>query len=253
MAGAWAGSTAAAAWNKGYYPMADAVQIPESGWRSEEDKQAYKNHNFVLRGHLPGAAPAQGKVDWVTGDALTRPQWGAMKAYESFATDRAVGSRLAVTGARLGRTTIETSRGKATVPAWLFTLDGYSTPLVRVAVVPSELPKSPIGAVPQGASGGLRSLAGLKQTAPDGRSLTVGATHGACDDGPVVNALETEASVVLYASVKNPRNSPCTDVMAERNMTVELRRPLGDRVVLDALTGRPVPFGMPNDPSPTWT
>jgi hypothetical protein len=48
----------------------------------------------------------------------------------------------------------------------------------------------------------------LAETAADGRCVTVRATHGSCDDGPVVKALETDGSVVLYASVAGGAERP---------------------------------------------
>ncbi|MGW2425936.1 hypothetical protein ACWC0C_43105 [Streptomyces sp. NPDC001709] len=253
VADAWHASAAATAWNQGYYPMADVVQQPKSGWHSKADEHAYETKNFVLRGNLPRTAAADGKVDWGSGKPLNRPLIGAMKAYQSFALNRSAGPRLTVTGARLGTTTIVTSRGKATVPAWLFTLESYDTPLRRVAVTPSKLPRPPIAQARQGSAGGLRSVARLAGTAADGRSVMVKATHGSCDNGPVVKALETDESVVLYASVGGARSGPCTAEMIEQSVKVELRKPLGDRILLDALTGRPVPYGDPNGPSPSWT
>ncbi|WP_280889519.1 hypothetical protein [Streptomyces sp. LBL] len=218
------------------------MQKPESGWRSPADERAYATKNFVLRGNLPTTATVHGTVDWKSGTTIARPLTGAQKAYESFAINRSDGPRLTVTGARLGRTTIVTSRGTATVPAWLFTLEGYDTPLKRVAVAPSELPRSPIEPAREGSAGGLRRVARLTGTAVDGRSVTVRATHGACDDGPLVKVLETDESVVLYASVAGARSGgPCTAEMIEQDVKVELRKPLGGRILLDALTGRPVP------------
>ena len=243
VADAWRGSAAAMAWSRGYHPMADAVQLPESGWHGKADEQAYRAKNFLLRAALPTAAPERGKVEWAKGTTLARPLWGARKAYRSFAVNDVEGPRLTVTGAKLGGTTIATSRGPATVPAWLFTLEGYDTPLKRVAVTPSTLPRSPVAEAPQGSAGGLNAIPVLIATAKDGRSVTVRATHGACDDGPVVRALETAGSVVLYASVTGARSGPCTADMLARNVTVKLREPLGHRVLLDALTGRPVPYG----------
>ncbi|MFF5372588.1 hypothetical protein [Streptomyces sp. NPDC013187] len=253
VADAWRASAAAAAWAQGYYPMADAVQKPESGWHSKADERAYETKNFVLGGDLPSTAPALGKVDWGNGEDLTRPLIGAQKAYQSFALNRSDGPRLTVTRARLGTTTIVTSRGNATVPAWLFTLESYDTPLKRVAVTPSKLPKPPIGQARQGATGGLRSIARLAGTAADGRSISVKATHGSCDDGPIVKALETDESVVLYASIKGAESGTCPADMIEQNVRVELSQPLGDRLLLDALTGRPVPFGDPKGAAPSWT
>lgn len=253
VADAWQGSAAATAWSQGYHPMADAVQTPESGWLAEADERAYETKNFVLRGDLPTTATVPGKVEWGSGDTLSRPLMGAKKAYQSFALNRSEGPRLTVTGAKLGETTITTSRGTATVPAWLFTLEGYDTPLKRVAVTPSRLPTPPIGAAQQGSVGGLRRVARLAGTANDGRSITVKATHGACDDGPVVKVLETDESVVLYASIAGAQSGPCRTDMIEQSVKVELRKPLDDRILLDAFTGRPVPYGEPNGLSPSWT
>lgn len=252
VADAWRGSAAAAAWARGYYPMGDAVQMPESGWISKADERAYEAKNFVLRGNLPTTTTLHAKVDWDSGDTLTRPMWGAQKAYQSFALNNSEGPRLTVTGARIGKTTITTSRGTATVPAWLFTLEGYDTPLKRVAVPPSKLPKSPIRQAQQGSADGLRRVARLAGTAMDGESITVKATHGACDDGPVVKVLETDENVVLYASIAGALSGPCSAEMIEQSVKVKLRKPLDDRILLDAFTGRPVPYGEPNGLSPSW-
>jgi hypothetical protein len=145
-----------------------------------------------------------------------------------------------VTGARLGTTTVTTGRGPATVPAWLFTLEGHDTPLKRVAVTPSKPPKSPIGPAEPATLGRLMDLGRLKGVTDGGRSVTVGARHGDCDDGPVVKAHETTETVVLYASVKGTRPGPCTAQLLEQDLKVNLRRPLANRVLVDALTGRPV-------------
>ncbi|MEU9347933.1 hypothetical protein AB0D74_42730 [Streptomyces sp. NPDC048278] len=241
VADAWRGSAAVAVWRRGYFPTADVVQPPASGWHGRADRQAYETGNFALRGGLPAATAERGKVEWRGGDTLTRPLWGAKKAYGSFARNDSAGPRLTVTGARLGTTTVATSRGPATVPAWLFTLDGYDAPLKRVAVTASRLPESPVAPVREGAVDGLRALPGLAGTAADGRSVTVRAAHGACDDGPVVEALETDESVVLHASVKGARDGACTADLIEQDVRVGLRRPLGSRILLDAFTGRPVP------------
>ncbi|MFJ9629207.1 hypothetical protein ACIRU8_16045 [Streptomyces sp. NPDC101175] len=242
VADAWHGSAAAAAWSKGYYPMADPTRPPESGWHSDADKRAYETGNIVRRGRLPTTGITRGKVKWRSGSTLPRPLVEPNTAYQSFAHHNSAGPRLTVTGVKLGETTITTSRGTATVPAWLFTLEGYDTPLEQVAVTPSSLPGPPVGRAGQGSADGLWSVPRLARTAPDSRALTVRATHGACDDGPVVNVLETDESIVLYATVTGARSGPCTAQTIEQDVRVELRQPLADRVVLDALTARPVPY-----------
>ncbi len=58
---------------------------------------------------------------------------------------------------------------------------------------------------------------------------------------------------MLYASTARAGSGPCTAQMVGQSVRVELRKPLGCRLLLDALTGRPVPHGDPNGFSPGWT
>jgi hypothetical protein len=253
VADAWDGSKAAGVWSKGYYPMGEAVQLPENGLRNEADKRAYMTQNFVLRGELPATAKKDGQVKWESGGSLTLPLMGARKAYEAVDHNNSAGPHLTVTGAKLGEMTLATSRGPATVPAWLFTLDGYDTPLKRVALSPSKLPESPIKPAGQVSTDELTPLDRLVEVAGDGRSVTVRANHGSCDDGPVVDVLETGGSVVLSASVVGTKDGPCTADLTGKAVTVKLDQPVGDRVLLDSFTGRPVPYGEPNGLSPSWS
>lgn len=73
VADAWPGSAAAAAWSRGYYPMADTTQPPESGWHNEADKRAFESGTIVRSGKLPTTAITQGKVAWRSGSTLSRP------------------------------------------------------------------------------------------------------------------------------------------------------------------------------------
>ncbi|MGW6751726.1 hypothetical protein [Streptomyces sp. NPDC055817] len=237
----WDGSTAAARWRTGFYLTGEEVQPPRGGLHNPADRQAYEDQNIVLRGKLPETDPKDGPVTWAGGESLTRPLMGAHASYTTLAGTR-VGENphLTVTGAKLGEMSVATSRGPATVPAWLFTLDGYASPLKRAAAIPSKLPKPPIGPA--------RDVPGypldrLVRIAADGRSVTVVALHGACDDGAMVGVLETTGSVVLSASVKERNDDgKCTKQAELQQVTVELERPLGDRVLLDAHTGQPVRY-----------
>ncbi|WP_455359345.1 hypothetical protein [Streptomyces sp. SYSU K21746] len=248
VADAWDGSKAAEVWRKGYYPMGEAVQLPETAFRNEADKRAYDTQNFVLRGELPASPPKDGQVKWESGGSLTSPLMGARKAYETLARGSNDGPHLTVTGAKLGEMTLATSRGPATVPAWLFTLEGYGTPLKRVAVSPSKPPEPPIKPAQEVSTSELAPLGGLVEVAGDGRSVTVVANHGSCDDGPAVDVLETGGSVVLSASVVGTKDGPCPGALSREKVTVKLDRPVGDRVLLDAFTGRPVPHGSRTGP-----
>ncbi|WP_128434959.1 hypothetical protein [Streptomyces cyaneus] len=239
VAKAWDGSPAAEIWREGYYPMAEPVQPPEGAFHNEADKEAYISENFVLRGDLPETPEKDAKVTWQDGDSLTLPLMSAWEAYEKLDNNGSPAPSLTVTGAKLSETTLATSRGPATVPVWLFTLKGYDTPLKQVALTPSKPPKPPIGAVGQ-VSADLWELNKLVEVAADGRSVTVLAHHGACDDGPVVDVLETDGSVVLSGRMVGTSDGVCTLQLLAKKVTVKLDRPLGDRILLDAFTGRPV-------------
>ncbi|CAM5248233.1 hypothetical protein [Streptomyces coeruleorubidus] len=243
VAEAWDGSRAAAQWRAGYHPVAPVVQLPAGGLRDDADRRAYATGTFDLKAPLPSARGKSGRVTWKDGGSLTRPLVAAERAYRALDGNSAPGPRLTVTKAESGDMTVLTSRGPATVPAWLFTLEGYATPLKTAAVNPSEVPKSPVAPLGQDVpTDVLAPLGGLTKVAEDGRSVTVVAHHGSCDDGPVVTALETRGSVVLSASVTGTDDGPCTSDLRGEKVTVKLDRPVGDRVVLDAFTGRPVPY-----------
>ncbi|MFD7819515.1 hypothetical protein ACFV6E_42395 [Streptomyces sp. NPDC059785] len=241
VAAAWDGSAAAAEWRSGYHPMAEVVQPPHGGLRGRADRRAYRERNFVLRGELPATWPKTGRVTWSGSPPLTRPLTAPAESYETLAGAR-VGDapHLTVTGVEPGTMSLVTSRGPATVPAWLLTLDGYDSPLRLAAALPSELPASPIRPDRDLPGQPLRRLTGI---AADGRSVTVVALHGVCDDGPAVDVLETAGSAVLSALVKSREDGgTCTKQGKLEEVTVKLARPLGDRVLLDAHTGRPIAY-----------
>ncbi|WP_247616037.1 hypothetical protein [Streptomyces sp. MK37H] len=68
-----------------------------------------------------------------------------------------------------------------------------------------------------------------------------------------MDVLETGGSVVLSGSVVGAEDGPCTSELLSQEVTVKLKRPVGGRVLLDALTGRPVPYGERNAQSPSWS
>ena len=239
---AWEGSAAARVWREGYFPLGDPVRLPEGAFHSDADKQAYQRQNFEIRGSLPGAPPKKREVRWRDGGSLAVPVVSARAAYEKIGGGSGPnpGPRLTVTGVRLGEMAIDTGRGSATVPAWHFTVKGYDSPLKRVAVVASKLPKPPVKPVPD-LTEDLSELAGLNTVSRDGRTVVLRAHHGSCDDGPGVDVLESADNVVFSAWIRNPSDGPCTADMRMKKVTVKLDRPVGDRMLLDAFTGRPVP------------
>ncbi|PSM38380.1 hypothetical protein C6Y14_37315 [Streptomyces dioscori] len=255
---AWSGSKAARIWRERYFPMDAAVQLPAGAFRNEADERAYATQNFELGGPLPSRSPKEGEVRWRGGGTLALPVSSARAAYEKLARGRNSGPSLVVTGARLGTMTLSTSRGPAAVPAWLFTVRGYDTPLKRVAVAPSELPRPPVGPVEQTSdeqtSDFLLPLSGIGPVSRDEAAVTLRAQHGSCDKGPQVAVLETADNVVFSAGVRDRSDGPCTSEMRSKKVTVRLDRPVGDRMLLDAFTGRPVPYAAPpGSLAPSWS
>ncbi|MFH8371396.1 hypothetical protein [Streptomyces sp. NPDC018031] len=253
VADAWEGSEAAEQWRRGYHPMGEVVQTPEGGFRDEADERAFETGNFDLRGTFPASPHRDGRVRWKSSGSRTLPLMKAQEAYATLDRDSSPGRHLTVTGAELGEMTVITSRGAATVPAWHFALEGYDTPLKRAAIRPSKLPQPPVEPVRRVATDALAALGGLVEMAQDGRSVTVMATHGSCDDGPLVDVLETDRSVVLSASTVDADDGNCTGEMRGETVTVKLDRHLGDRMILDAYTGRPVPYSRWPEVSLSWS
>jgi hypothetical protein len=247
VADAWQDSASARTWKAGYHPLAATVRPPSGGWHSGLDQQAWATGNFVLSGTLPDGPHRNGRIGWKHGPSLFLPLTSARRTYAALATAHIDGApRLTVTGVRLGGTTLLTGRGPASVPAWLFTLKGYDTPLVVAAVAPSKPPRPPIRSLAGQSAQVLAPLAGLAALSRDGRSVTVLANHGSCDGGSAVDVLEAQDSVVLSAHVAASRQGPCTAVMITATVTLALRRPVGERILLDACTGRPVPYAESN-------
>ncbi|MBC9712875.1 hypothetical protein H9Y04_09855 [Streptomyces sp. TRM66268-LWL] len=254
VADAWNGSRAAEQWRQGYFPMGPVIQVPAGGFHNAADERAYLTQNFGVRGELPVEMPKTGEARWPDGATLARPLITVRAAYESFAGTVNDDHRLIVTRVELGEMTLESQRGPVTVPAWLFGLKGYDTPLKRSALVPSKLPASPIAPLPRTGESELDQLDGVLDFSVDGRSMTARARHGACDDGPRVAVLEHGGTVVLSASVADATPGDlCTSQLLVESVQVKLERPLGDRVLLDAFTGLPVPYGEMHGWAKSWS
>ncbi|MFE2540342.1 hypothetical protein [Actinacidiphila glaucinigra] len=242
VAEAWEGSEAARAWREGFYPLEDVVRLPDNAFRTDADKLAYLTRNFEHRGTLP-RTEREGRIRWADGTSSPAAPMTARETYDLI--DEGPEGRedpLTVTKATFGEMTLLTSRGRARVPAWHFTLEGYDSPLVRAAVDPARQPRAPIASLSEATDEGWR-LHGLRKVAGDGRSVTVLAGHGGCDGGPAVEVLETRDSVVLRGTVPAADDGPCTKQLLIEPVTVRLDRPLGGRILLDAFTGAPMALG----------
>ncbi|MEU6440399.1 hypothetical protein [Streptomyces sp. NPDC047046] len=256
VADAWDDSAAAASWRQGFYPMADAVEPPAGGFRTDADQKAYHAKSFVLDGVIPSVALGEGTVHWHDGTRLKRPLISAHTAWTQLDQSSGSGPHLTVKKIKLGEMEVNTSRGLAVVPAWLFTLNGYANPLRRIAITPSALPTPPLSPLPAERAAGTRQANRLVRAPKDmHRNITVAVTRGACERQPTAAALETRQSIVVMISTLSASKSadPCSSEAYEERINIRLSKPIGERILLDAVTGRPVPYGQTQDESPTWS
>jgi hypothetical protein len=139
---------------------------------------------------------------------------------------------------------VATSRGIAKVPAWAFTLQGVSGPVIQAALPPGSYvtpgSKGSPSAARLAAVGTAFTGAANAAVSADGRTLTLGLFGGVCDTS--WGGLETEAdgAVVIGGWEVDPTpNTPCAAVGVLLTATVRLPAPVGDRVIIDASTGQP--------------
>jgi hypothetical protein len=204
-------------------------------------------------GALDATAPAPGEVRWADGATLTVPLLPAGDAVRAMRSDGAgcggcAASPLLITGARLVTVTVATHRGGATVPAWEFTVDGSAARVTRVAVSPEATVTvtpppwdpfdAPAGLAPQSAT-----------TGRDGSTVTLHFTGSADGDGPcsatyTARAVESDTAAVVIIDEHHAAGSTgdqvCPALGHPRTAELTLRRPLGDRTLLEVTQGRPV-------------
>ena len=145
---------------------------------------------------------------------------------------------LTVTKVELGTTTVRTSRGEATVPAWLFTVEELATRIARVAVA-----RTSVGTVPEPAAPARTKVEGLVGAqdliAVDGTKLTYRLGVGACDTA-ITPLVREQDDLVLVGGTAIRSTGICTDQLLLQPVTVTLDAPLAARTVLDAVSGRPL-------------
>lgn len=265
VAAAWQAAPDRQAWQTGYVPLQEATVLPDDVTFSDETKQAFLAGWYREQVTPPTEQPDDGTIQFPDG-TLTVPLLSAAQAYQEIdqgdpppcpgrpaappdggsptgGPDDAVGSGpaedcipLTVTAVELGTTTIRTSRGEATVPAWLFSIDELDAKLARVAVAPSAVGTVPV-APPLSGQTEPELVSAQDLTVVDGAGLTYRLGVGACDENIVPLVQEHDDLVVVGGAVtKSP--GVCTDQLLLEPVSVTLDAPLGDRPVLDALTGQ---------------
>ncbi|MEV6033012.1 hypothetical protein AB0L65_17780 [Nonomuraea sp. NPDC052116] len=243
----WDGSAGDRAWRSGFVLLGRLQD--RGGWTDPPLWVTLSTENSVwkLATELPAGPLADAPVRWPDGSVSEVPLVTAIDAYAEFTRPAdfieeecpAKGCRpLRVTGAELGETTLETSRGTIRVPAWQFTVKGVESKFVYVAVAPSAITPRP-----QAAEGEFEEVKGFDLVAGKPHDLLLEYGYGSCDRVHGARAYETGKLVVVDVDEEGS-GGICDLVLHMATTTVTLTRPLGDRLVLDSGTGLPVVRGV---------
>ncbi len=220
---------------------------PENGM----NKAALLSGRVVAAGPLPAAPQPTGQVVWDDGTTQTVQLISADDALHNLVSADAGGcpecQPLQVTGARLNTATIQTTRGKASVPAWEYTVKGTAVRVTQVAVAGSAaVTVTPLSWDPYNPPAGL-SIESATTTAGS-RQLTVAFTGAPrprsepCGVDYSTEAVESaHAVVVIVIAHPHAANETCALIGARRTADANLAKPLGERVVLEVKQGLPVP------------
>ncbi|MFF3669752.1 hypothetical protein [Microtetraspora malaysiensis] len=247
----WQGSADDRAWRKGFVAL--EVLNPQ-GWAHVGRIPAWVNrssHNgaWRLAAKLPKDSPDRADVRWPDGEVSPVPLITAASAYAEFSKPAglieeecpAKGCRpLRVTGARMGKVPLETSRGTIQVPTWVFTVEGVEQKKVHVAVDPSA-----VTARPTRVQGDVEEVMAFDRVAGKPNQLLLLYGYGACDTIHGARAYETDRLVVVDVDERRSDSAGvCPTILKTATIIATLARPLGDRLVLDSGTGLPVLRGL---------
>lgn len=274
----WAGTAASAAWRTGLVPLQDLTIAPD-GFPDSQTKDAFANGVYVAAVALPSAS-RKTSVRFADGSSVPVTAVGANAAYRSIRMmgpscepgarpsptietppDRRPGGpvdtgpdgtvstvappicyRLTITSATAVTTTIRTSRGQASVPAWRFGFKEMRATVDRVALDDRDVTPMPDVEVPGTFARGLVGAQSWERAHGTTVDFTVGV--GACDKDVVGRAYETADVVVLGGTVSPPgAATACIELLKLDPVNVTLTAPVGERVVLDVASGRPLVLG----------
>jgi hypothetical protein len=223
-------------------------RTPGLGFDTIEQKAAWGAGHVTIAPGVQGGSGGTTRIDFGDGSSLSVSALDPRPALtEAIGTPYdncghlavpASKCKLTITGAALKTADVDTSNGRATVPAWSFTAKGLSRPIVVLAVSTDVLrplvePAPPRG-LDQRLDPGLLSVGWL--TGVVGRTLTFILQHGKCDPDLRAHVAEFDDMVVIGGS-HSPVRGGCEDVGLSTPATVTLAEPLGDRAVISAATG----------------
>jgi hypothetical protein len=204
---------------------------------------------------LSDTAPSRDKVRWLDGSETDVNVLSAADTLDALVTAGAGSAScpdcrpLVVAEAQLATGLVDTSRGPANAPAWVFSIEGTAVKVTRIAVdqsVTVDPPPWNANDPPGGVS--IESATGKA----DSRKLTVlftGAVKAAdqpCGVDYSAEAVESDlAVVVIVHEHPNPAPGACDAVGRTRTAIATLDMALGTRAVLEVKQGLPVSMVAP--------
>lgn len=254
----WEAAAAASGGANPFVPLSDLTdQI--GNWEEPvggNNKIALMTGQLVDKAGLSPAPPAPGRIQWADGRSREVPVLSAAQAYLAMTTKVTVRDchgcqPLEITDARLSTKDIATSRGKASVPVWEFTIRGTRVIVTRVAVDPSAgitVSPPPWDANNPPAGYSIESAT----VSADGKHVTAhftgsgGTAEKPCGADYSAFAVESAHAIVVVV-IERPypgkmaANEACAMIGYPRTAVAELASPLGERAVLEVREGRPVP------------
>ncbi|WP_433434956.1 hypothetical protein [Nonomuraea sp. CA-141351] len=236
----WRTSGAAEIWRKGFVPIGDLSAMPPQVLKRIQHDEEF---GWIVDGPLP-AAPAEAQVRWDDGSTMRVPVIGPRKALlalspwpEEYTLPE--GEAYKLTGATFTTMRLKTVRGMATVPAWRLHFSNLPGPIDHVAV-------------DQDALGTVEDAVGDQPSVDEAvtdfkvlneRTLLVNYDYGSCTGEPLDVSLrvsEQQDVVVLGLDVPDQGTGMCAGTGRFDKDVIMLNKPLGDRVVLDAISRLPV-------------
>lgn len=204
---------------------------------------------------LSDDTPSRGEVKWLDGATVGVKLLSAADSLEELvaAADGETCTAcdpLQVTEARLATGLIETSRGPAEAPVWVFTIAGSAVRVTRVAVDESiTITPPPWNAddPPEGIS--IDAAVGT-QASEELEVIFTGAVEPRgepCGADYTAEAVESELAIVVIVTERRTAEGSgvCDLVGRTRSADVALEAPLGNRAVLEVRQGLPVPVVAP--------
>jgi hypothetical protein len=239
----WERSGMPKTWRLGFVPLSvDKVIVTGDPGFTGDSKLAFLAGRFTLRAGLP-LPPPPGQVLFPDGSRLPVHLVTAEDAFAAMAKPNSNScgkpcQPLTITQINLGTAKVLTTRGNATVPAWLFTIEGLKTPIAYMAVADkdvSEVPAPPAADYPA-----LRGIVAAENViSVDGTTVRFTVGVGTCDTNIKPLVYETADTIALGGSVTTP-DGVCNSMLKLQPVTITLAKPVGDRALIDGVGGRPL-------------